>query len=47
MAKKFFICNVCGDVHFGEAGPEECPTCGVENAYERAERDEALEAIGV
>ncbi len=29
MAKKKFICNVCGYVHEGDAAPEKCPVCGV------------------
>jgi rubrerythrin len=33
MAKKFWRCNVCNDIHFGIAGPEICPTCMAKNAY--------------
>ncbi len=29
MAKKKFICKVCGYVHEGDAAPEKCPVCGV------------------
>ena len=27
MAKKKFICSVCGYVHIGDTAPEECPQC--------------------
>lgn len=26
-AKTFWRCSVCGDIHYGVAGPDECPTC--------------------
>lgn len=29
MAKKKFICKVCGYVHEGDTAPEKCPVCGV------------------
>lgn len=25
--KKFWRCSVCGDLHYGKAAPETCPTC--------------------
>jgi len=25
--KKFWRCTVCGDLHYGLAAPETCPTC--------------------
>lgn len=29
MSKKtFWRCTVCGDMHYGAAAPENCPTCG-------------------
>lgn len=28
MAKKKFICKVCGYIHEGDAAPEKCPVCG-------------------
>jgi len=28
MGKKiFWRCSVCGDLHYGAAAPEHCPTC--------------------
>jgi rubrerythrin len=33
MGKIFWRCKVCGDVHFGNAGPEICPTCKNKNTY--------------
>ena len=41
MVKKFFRCNVCNDLHYGIAGPEICPTCGVKNAYAEIDKNEA------
>lgn len=41
MAKKFFRCTVCNDVHYGVKPPEICPTCGAKNAYVRVEKEEA------
>ena len=43
--KKFFECQVCGDIHHGEAGPEICPTCASEEAYEEVEEIEAKGAM--
>ena len=31
--KTWFRCTVCGDVHYGIAGPKTCPTCNRENVY--------------
>ncbi len=47
MSKRFFECEVCGDVHYGEMGPGICPTCGSEEAYEEIEEIEAREAMGL
>ncbi len=33
MGKTFWRCTVCGDIHYGMAGPAECPTCHTPNAY--------------
>jgi len=27
MTKTFWRCTVCGDLHYGHAAPEHCPTC--------------------
>ena len=40
--KKFFKCTVCGDVHFGQAGPEKCPTCQQIDKYVEMAKEEAL-----
>jgi len=39
--KRFFRCNVCGDIHYGIAGPDVCPTCHTENAYIEVPEKEA------
>lgn len=41
MAKRFWRCHVCNDIHYGDAGPEVCPTCGVKNAYCGIDKEEA------
>ena len=45
MAKTFFRCTVCGDVHFGRAAPEICPKCGAKNAYVGIDAEEAKELM--
>ncbi len=45
MVKRFFECQVCGDIHYGESGPAICPTCSTEEAYEEVEIIEAKEAM--
>lgn len=45
MAKKFLRCMVCSDIHYGEAGPEVCPTCDSKNAYEEVTVEEAKKAM--
>ncbi len=44
--KKFWRCYVCNDVHYGNAGPDKCPTCGVENAYCEIDKEEAMNIEG-
>ncbi len=41
MGKKFYRCNVCNDIHYGNAGPEVCPTCSAKDAYIEVEEKEA------
>ena len=41
MSKKFFRCNVCNDVHYGNAGPEVCPTCQAKDAFVEVTKEEA------
>ncbi|MFC1741115.1 ferredoxin-thioredoxin reductase catalytic domain-containing protein [Nanoarchaeota archaeon] len=43
--KKFWRCNVCNDIHHGNAGPETCPTCGMKNAYCEISENEARNLI--
>ena len=45
MAKKFFRCTVCGDVHWGMAAPETCPTCKQVNKYVEIDADEAKKLL--
>ena len=45
MAKKFWKCKVCADIHFGNAGPEICPTCEAKNAFYEITKEEAKEAM--
>lgn len=45
MAKKFWRCNVCGDIHWGMAPPEMCPTCSTAKAYVEITADEARKTM--
>ncbi len=47
MAKKFLKCKVCQDIHYGEAGPADCPTCHAKNAYEDITPEEAKERMSL
>ncbi|MFH1850006.1 MAG: rubredoxin-like domain-containing protein [archaeon] len=47
MPKKYFRCKICNDIHYGEAGPEICPTCQQKNAYEGIAPDDAKERMGL
>jgi len=43
--KTFWKCNVCGDVHYGNAGPDVCPTCQAKNAYQEIDKKEAKKVM--
>ena len=45
--KKFWRCTVCGDIHYGLAGPEICPTCQVKNVYVEIDKEEAKKILGL
>lgn len=47
MAKRLWQCTVCNDVHFGEAGPEVCPTCMNKDAYVEADEGSAKKLMGM
>jgi rubrerythrin len=47
MAKKFWVCSVCGDIHFGDKAPEVCPTCKSKNAYEEIGKEAAKKRMGI
>jgi len=40
--KRFFRCNVCGDIHYGNIPPDKCPTCNAMHAYAHITKEEAL-----
>jgi ferredoxin-thioredoxin reductase catalytic subunit len=46
MAKKFWRCNVCNDVHYGLKPPGVCPTCNARNAYVEVSEKEADTVMG-
>jgi rubrerythrin len=46
MAKKYFICKVCGDIHYGSAGPVICPTCQSKDAYVPIAMESAKKTMG-
>ncbi|MBU0614867.1 MAG: hypothetical protein KJ601_02140 [Nanoarchaeota archaeon] len=45
MGKKYWRCNVCNDIHYGNAGPEFCPTCMTKNAYAEIDEQEAKKVM--
>jgi ferredoxin-thioredoxin reductase catalytic chain len=45
IKKRYWRCNVCGDIHFGFGPPELCPTCKVQNAYVEISSDEARKTL--
>lgn len=45
MEKKFYVCTVCGDVHYGGKPPQTCPTCKTEDAYEEISKEKAEEKM--
>jgi len=46
-AKGFYKCKVCGDIHYGAAAPEVCPTCRQKDAYAAVGADEAKKLMGL
>lgn len=46
MDKKFWRCTVCNDVHYGNAGPELCPTCQQVKKYVEISKEEAKKVLG-
>ena len=46
-AKKFWRCNVCGDIHYGVGWPDVCPTCSTPNAYVEIDKKEAKNVMGL
>jgi rubrerythrin len=44
--KTYWRCTVCGDLHYGVAAPETCPTChNPRSKAEAVSREEFLEAF--
>ena len=41
MAKKYWRCNVCNDIHYGVNPPDPCPTCDTPHAYVEITAEEA------
>lgn len=46
MVKNYFKCKVCGDIHYGAAGPEICPTCQTKKAYLPIDKSAAKKEMG-
>ena len=46
MAKKYWRCYVCNDIHWGTRPPEICPTCNVAKAYVEITAREAKTILG-
>ena len=47
MTKKFWKCKVCADIHWGESGPELCPTCETKDVYKEVSKEEAKQDMEV
>ena len=47
MGKKFWRCTVCGDIHYGNSGPELCQTCQQSNKYAETDAEEAKRVMGL
>lgn len=45
MAKRYWRCGRCGDIHYGDRPPEPCPTCKAKEAYEKIEEERAMEVL--
>ncbi len=45
IKKRYWRCNVCGDIHYGFFPPELCPTCRVLNAYVEVSSAEARKTL--
>lgn len=39
--KSYWLCTVCGDIHFGVLPPKLCPTCLIEDVYVAISKEEA------
>ncbi|HLC80535.1 MAG TPA: hypothetical protein VJG31_02075 [Candidatus Nanoarchaeia archaeon] len=44
-AKKYWICKVCRDLHYGANAPEVCPTCGQVHQYIPVTKEEFQAAL--
>ncbi|MCK5282103.1 MAG: hypothetical protein KAK00_01735 [Nanoarchaeota archaeon] len=47
MAKKFWKCKVCADIHFGNTYPKICPTCETKDAFYEITKEETKEAMEI
>jgi hypothetical protein len=43
--KKFWQCEVCNDVHWGENYPEHCPNCDSLDSYVEITKEDAVDAF--
>jgi len=47
VAKKYWKCKICGDIHWGVATPGLCPTCKQKDAYVEIGAAEAKRLMGL
>ncbi|MBS3118503.1 hypothetical protein J4417_02360 [Candidatus Woesearchaeota archaeon] len=45
QAKKYWVCKVCHDLHYGSNAPEVCPTCGQVYQYVQIKKEEFQAAL--
>ena len=44
--RRLWRCNVCNDLHAGDAALKICPTCGTEDAYVEIDEKEFRNVLG-
>ena len=46
MAKTYFKCKICGDIHYGSSPPDICPTCQNKKVYDPIDKANAKKEMG-
>lgn len=43
--KSYWLCTICGDIHYGIYPPKLCPTCEIEDVYVQISEEEAKKLL--